>query len=287
MADGELERLHGADVRGDVRALRRRSCRRCRRRRATSTGWPPARPRSTASAQSLPAMPAAAGLRRHRDAARRAARAGRPRCGRPIEPPRRPRSPVTVCRAMARRTASSPPTRALDGEAGDERDGPAARPLARQRDDARRRHAADASAHSGVVGPPGVRPPPRAGASRRRARGRGAAAPRTRWRARRRTPRPRRPSVMSTCSSASMSALSVPGRTGSHSVPSCLAVVGAARVDDDHGHAAPLRLAHARAPLAAHDAVHEVGAPEHDHPRVPQRRRVDAGVAACPAPPAR
>ena len=54
--------------------------------------------------------------------------------------------------------------------------------------------------------------------------------------------------------------------------------LGAARVDHDDRHAAPLRLAHARAPLAAHDAVEEVGAPEDDHPRVLQRRRVDAGL---------
>ena len=205
----------------------------------------------------------------------------------PLDPPGRPRSPVTVCRAIARRTASSPPSVRWKESPGTSATG---RWRAQSRASARMRAAGTPhtpAAHSGVAGVP--RGGPAAGPAapvarrprrrrRRRARARGGAARRSPSRARRRRARRRRPRLMSSCSSASMRALSVPGSTGSHSVPSSLAVVVRRGSMTTTGTPRRLRLAHSRPPLAPHDAVHQVGAPEHDHRRVTERRRVDAGV---------
>ena len=121
---------------------------------------------------------------------------------------------------------------------------------------------------------------------RRRARAPGAAAPRTRSRARRRTPRRRRPSVMSTCSSASMRALSVPGSTGSHSVPSCFAV--SVRRGSMTTTGTPRRFASRTRARHSQPMMQSTRlAPQRTIiAECRERRRVDAGVAACPAPPA-
>ena len=283
MADGELEREHGADVQRDVRALDHVVA-------AGVVRGLDVHGVSAGAAVQHGAGPVVAGdaggrgVGRHRDAAH--AGLGEASPGSAAARPARA-AEVAGHGLQGDREAHGllAAQRALEGEPGNECDRPVARPGARQRADARRRHAA----HAG--GPLRGR--------RRAARrsGRGATG--------RRDLRAAVAGVEPDDTTAQgLIAGGVRGDEGlvdgatddqlvqqrqhegavgarQHRQPLRAEQARsrrAARVDDHHRHAPPPRLAHARAPLRPHDAVHQVGAPEHDHRRVTQRRRVDARV---------
>ncbi len=209
-----------------------------------------------------------------------------------------------------------PAHRALDREAGDQSDRAAARPLARQRDDARRRHPAHplgplrrrrlpglegndgGGLPCGACGfvassgrAPGLVTPSRSAAGLVASTG-GVPVPGAAARPEHPPPQQVEPGRVRGDEGLVHRPVRDPHvqdreheravRAGAHRQPLGAELPrrrGPARVDHDHGHPAPLRLAHPRPPLAAHDAVDEVGAPEHDHPGVAQRRRVDTGLA--------